>query len=330
VKKSGAWSRFLLILIAFAVVATIFLGFSELEKIVNLIKSANPFYLLLALLTQLFVYVFKAKVYQTALSLFGKKESVKSVLNTVLVALFINRVFPSLGMSDNAYLITDFKKRGLPIGQAALISVIEVLSSFVVFSVLLFGSAIFLSFTENLQKWQAGLLVLTLTAVTVFWFVLFFILLRKAILEKVVRQILKISSFVFKHKIPTDGVTQNIEDVANGRGVVWQKKEKFLVMCFWQLLMPLFDSFTIFLIFASIGVSVGYQVVLVALVFAVFLNTISLIPGGIGSFEAAMILTLNSLKVPFEVAVTVTLMFRLFNYWMTIPLGFWFYRKKHL
>lgn len=328
-RKSGVWSRFLLILIAFAIVATLFLGFSEFGKIINLVKSANPIFLLLAFLTQLCTYVFKAKVYQSALYLFDKKENVRSVLDTVLAAGFINRVFPSLGMSDNAYLIADFRKRGLPIGQAVLISVIEILSSFIVFSILLFFSAIFLSFTQNLQKWQVGLLVSTLTVVTVFWFVLFFVLLRKEILEKVVKQVLKIGNFIFKNKTSTEGITQSIEDVAKGRGVVWQKKKEFFAMCLWQILMPIFDSFTIFLIFASIGVAVGYQVVLVALVFAVFLNTISLIPGGIGSFEAAMILTLNSLKVPFEVAVTVTLMFRLFNYWLIIPAGFWFYRKKH-
>jgi uncharacterized protein (TIRG00374 family) len=76
--------------------------------------------------------------------------------------------------------------------------------------------------------------------------------------------------------------------------------------------------------FAALGVAADPLVLLVGYGIATTLAAIPLTPGGIGVFEAIMLATLALLGVGPEAAIPI-LGYRLFNFWLPIPLAAVFY-----
>ncbi len=78
------------------------------------------------------------------------------------------------------------------------------------------------------------------------------------------------------------------------------------------------------LMFAALGLAANPFVLLVAYGIATTLAAIPLTPGGIGVFEATMLATLALLGVGSEAAIPI-LGYRLFKFWLPIPLAAVFY-----
>jgi hypothetical protein len=85
-----------------------------------------------------------------------------------------------------------------------------------------------------------------------------------------------------------------------------------------------FDALCLILMFAALGVAADPLVLLVSYGIATTLAAIPLTPGGIGIFETTMLATLALLGVGPEAAIPI-LGYRLFNFWLPIPLAAVFY-----
>jgi uncharacterized protein (TIRG00374 family) len=85
-----------------------------------------------------------------------------------------------------------------------------------------------------------------------------------------------------------------------------------------------FDILCLILVFAALGVPASPILLVVAYGMATALAAIPLTPGGIGVFEATMLATLALLGVGSEAAIPI-LGYRLFNFWLPIPLAAIFY-----
>jgi glycosyltransferase 2 family protein len=81
-----------------------------------------------------------------------------------------------------------------------------------------------------------------------------------------------------------------------------------------------FDALCLILMFDALGVSADPLVLLVGYGVATAIAAIPLTPGGIGIFEVTMLATLTLLGVGSEAAIPI-LGYRLFNFWLPIPLA---------
>jgi uncharacterized protein (TIRG00374 family) len=90
-----------------------------------------------------------------------------------------------------------------------------------------------------------------------------------------------------------------------------------------------FDALCLILMFEAMGVPANPLVLLVAYGVATAIATIPLTPGGIGVFETTMLATLVLLGVGSEAAIPI-LGYRLFNFWLPIPLAAIFYPTLRL
>jgi Mg2+-importing ATPase len=57
------------------------------------------------------------------------------------------------------------------------------------------------------------------------------------------------------------------------------------------------------------------------------LRLIGFLPGGLGVFEAASVLTLRMLGVELSVSLSATLLFRGLSFWLPLGPGLWFARR---
>src|SRR5918998_144269 len=92
-----------------------------------------------------------------------------------------------------------------------------------------------------------------------------------------------------------------------------------LALIYW-----VFDTLCLILMFDALGVVADPFVLLVAYGVATAIAAIPLTPGGIGIFEVTMLATLALLGVGSEAAIPI-LGYRLFNFWLPIPLAAIFY-----
>jgi glycosyltransferase 2 family protein len=86
----------------------------------------------------------------------------------------------------------------------------------------------------------------------------------------------------------------------------------------------IFDALCLILMFDALGVEADPFVLLVAYGVATAIAAVPLTPGGIGIFEVTMLATLALLGVGSEAAIPI-LGYRLFNFWLPIPLAAIFY-----
>jgi len=90
-----------------------------------------------------------------------------------------------------------------------------------------------------------------------------------------------------------------------------------------------FEASCLLIIFVAFGVDANPVELLVAYGVATTFGSLPLTPGGLGVFEATMLGTLSLLGVGYEAAIPV-LGYRLFNFWLPIPLAMILYPTLHL
>jgi len=311
------------------VVITILFKFSELRAIAELFKQAKWHWLLAAFGTQCLNFVCQGNVYNTSLKILKiSKQSLVDLIQYGITILFLNFTIPSLGFAGNIWFLKKLKKQGIKEGKALLVVVIEFLCFYATFFLLLILSLIYLFFKLGHVGYTQKIAVIGFAIITcmVVFAVYFFVGKKKNARKRLVWLAEKIDK-------TEDGVRQEdrINELLNDfyKDLAWLKenKIKLLYPASMQFLKFLSDGLTIFLIFLAFGSLVPIGLGIVAFAFGRLFGVLSFIPGGVGAFEASMVLIFNSLGISLELALSVMLIYRLFSFWIYFPLGLFFYKR---
>jgi uncharacterized protein (TIRG00374 family) len=94
----------------------------------------------------------------------------------------------------------------------------------------------------------------------------------------------------------------------------------------WALVINLSEVATAYLAYLALGQGVNPGAVILAYAVASFAGLVSVLPGGIGVYEALMTATLTSAGIPKALALSATLVYRIFTIVVFVPIGFVFYQ----
>lgn len=311
------------------VVITVLFKFSEIRAMGELFKQAKWYWLLAALGTQFLNFSFQGNVYNTSLKILKiSKQSFIDLIRYGITILFLNFTIPSLGFAGNIWFLKKLKKQGIKEGKALLVIVIEFLCYYVTFFLLLILSLIYLFFKLGHVGYTQKIAVIGFGALMclVIFFVYFFVGKKKNAHKRLIWLAEKIDK-------AEDGVRQEdrIKDLLNDfyKDFAWLKKNKIKLLypASMQFLKFLSDGLIIFLLFLAFGSLVPAGLGVVAFAFGRLFGVLSMIPGGVGAFEASMVLIFNSLGISLELALSVMLIYRLFSFWIYFPLGIFFYKQ---
>jgi uncharacterized protein (TIRG00374 family) len=86
-----------------------------------------------------------------------------------------------------------------------------------------------------------------------------------------------------------------------------------------------FESFTVFLCLQALGLDVPVVLTVFAFTFARLFSLLPLAPGGAGQIESAAAVVLLAYSYPFELVFTALLLYRLVSYWPPVLLGLTMY-----
>ncbi|HXE10463.1 MAG TPA: lysylphosphatidylglycerol synthase transmembrane domain-containing protein, partial [Verrucomicrobiae bacterium] len=95
----------------------------------------------------------------------------------------------------------------------------------------------------------------------------------------------------------------------------------------YALLADATEVAAVYVVYIAFGEWVNVGAVILAYGIANFAGLISVLPGGIGIYEALMTAVLASTGIPPSVSLPVTVMYRILNTLLQLPPGYYFYHK---
>ena len=309
------------------VVITILIKFSELREIGQLFRQAKWYWLILAFGSQILNFFLQATVYRSTFKILKIPSfSFLKLVRIGITVMFLSFSIPSLGFAGYLWFLKLLKKQNIKEGKVLLSIVIELICYYAAFFFLIILSLIYLFFklgdighTQKIAVVGFGLIL------SFILFAIYFFVGKK---ERAHKRVVWLAERVDKAE---DGVRQEdrirelLDDFYKDLSWLKNNKRKILRPTAIQFSRFLSDGLTIFLLFLAFGSLVPVGLGVVAFAFGRLFGLISFIPGGLGAFDAAMVLIFNSLGVSLELSLSVMLLYRFFSLWIYFPLGLIFY-----
>lgn len=305
-----------LIAIVMLIVCFTYVGFHFKEASTSLavLKTANPWWIVLAFVMQLLTYFCSGGIFYEILRAAKLHLPLSRLAALSVERISVNQIAPAAGLSGNVYVFMAFRRFDIPRGISAEAVFLDTLSyhaAYALCTVLALG--IVLGLHEGSTLIIGGLLIyLVVTAVIlagIFW--LFSYTDRK------------LPTWLTRWSVFKE-VSRSLKAVRPER---LQAPWVLSIVTVYQLLVFVLDAGTLWaimrIIHSPLSLTIAFTVFMISSVAA----AMSLLPGGVGSFEAACVLALRWFSVPLGAALTATLLVRALTLWIPLIPGSLFAAK---
>lgn len=297
------WIMSFIVLGALIVLIVTHLG--EAKRFSLLVEQARPEWFALAFFLQVGTYSCAGGIWYLVARSTGYVVRFHTLARLAIVKLGIDQFVPSVGIAGNLFVVRAMKRLGLPYGLATEALLIDILSRYIAFA----GAILF---TLMILWLYNDVTVTILGLVMVFFIITAFVLWG-------IHWILKHRTWQPPAWLTKYATVRNALDAVSRVSPERVRSPKLLTKAgVFQFLIFVFDAATLWTIMRAIGSPVNFFTAFVAFVIASIAGILSLLPGGIGGFEAGSTATLVLLGVPIEAALTGTLLLRGLTLW--IPL----------
>ncbi len=303
--------------------------FAQTKHILEVLSAGRWYWIILAVLCQLFYYPFYAYFAENIFEIFKIDLSRKEILPIYIASKFTDIALPisTLGM------IAIFVKYGKKKNVSALgsgISVTLVLLFELLSFVLLSWIIILVLFAFHQSR---AYLFIPLMLLTVFLLVLALLVLRitrsggklqNKVLLWPIRLIAKLAG---QGSIDMAVIADIIKVIGKD---LKNNKDKVLPSLYCGFITHIVNIATFAFIFLAFTGQLNILAILAGYVAGLLLTIISITPQGVGVAEAVIIATLHSFGLEVPVAAVITLAFRALLYWLPLFPGFYFFSRLEL
>ncbi|HYH36030.1 MAG TPA: lysylphosphatidylglycerol synthase transmembrane domain-containing protein [Candidatus Saccharimonadales bacterium] len=307
----------------------------QLSDTLSNLARVNAWLLLLLIPVEALNYHAQAKLYQGLFKMVGNKLSYKSLFKTSLELNFVNHVFPSGGAAGISYFtlrLRDGEK--LTGSKATLIHIVKLGLTFLSFELLIVFGLFSLSLMGNVNNLTimvaASLSTLLLVGTALFAYIVgskqrinnFFTAVTKGLnrIIQLVRPGRPETINISNARQVFDDFHANYAEIKNNwrqlRGPFW-----------YALLANITEVAALYVVYMAFDQYVNIGAVIIAYAVANFAGLVSVLPGGIGIYEALMTAVLASAGVSAAVSLPVTIMYRVLNTAIQVPPGYYLYHK---
>jgi len=328
------WRLILTIFTFLALLAIIYALRQQIFDTLTNLRRVNIWALPLMLVWQWLNYHSYTKLYQAIFRILGERLRYRSLFRVMLELNFVNNVFPSGGVSGFSYFGVRMKDASVPVAKATLVQLMRFIFVFISFQILLVFGLVALAIegkANSLMLLVAGS-VATLVAVGIL--LIAFIVGSKKRIDVFFTLITRFINRIISLFWPSKRETINI---AGARQVFGELHENYVLLqanikklrspFFWGLVANLTEVLTIYTVYVAFGEFVNPGAVILAYAVANFAGLVSVLPGGIGIYEAIMTAILVAAGVPAALSIPVTIMYRVLNMLIQLPPGYIAYHK---
>lgn len=305
----------------------IFNTFRNLEDINLLILLAMP-------VLQFFHYNYVARFYRRLFRILDETVRYKFLFKTALELNFVNLVFPSGGVSGFSYFSIRMRSKGVSAGKSTLVMTMRFVLLFIAFQIFLFLGVVLLALDGKANNFMILIASSLGTLLFVFTAGLSFIIGSEKRIDGFFTFVTKTLNKVIQVVRRKHPETINIASAKNafkeyhGNYNVLKKDLKNLKRpLLYALIINATEVATVYVVFAAFGQWINPGAVIIAYAVANFAGLISVLPGGIGIYEALMTGVLAAGGVPASLSLPIIVAYRVINIGVQIPIGAYFYNR---
>lgn len=316
--KRTAWKTFWtklkensrsLVALLMLIVCFVFVGlhFKEASSSLAVLRAANPWWVALAISLQALTYICSGGIFYEILRAAKRHMPLRRLTILSVERMSVNQIAPAVGLSGNVYIFMAFRRFNIPRGVAAEAVFIDTLSyhaGYAICTVLALGIVLGL---------RAG-------SPLIFADLLIYLLITAVILGGIF--------YIFAH---TDELPEwmnrwgFLREIAKSLRAVKPERLQapwvLSITTFYELVTFVLDGATLWAIMHIIHVPIPLMVSFTIYVIASAAGAMSLLPGGVGGFEAACVLALRWFGIGLGPALTATLLLRALTLWLPLIPG---------
>ncbi len=311
----------------------VYFAWDQIAEAFAQLRSLDTGWLLTIPFIQLVGYFAVAKFYQSYLKTLDEKLPLWTLYKFGLEMNFVNSVFPSGGASGFGYIGIRLKKLGVPVSKSTLTQVTRHTLTFLSFIFYLVVALFLLAIVGNASR-----LMVLISSTIIFLVIAGFIFLiyivssrsriRRftAFLPKLINVVIGVFRKKNKQTIDISRIEKLFGDLHDDYLQVRKNWTQLKVPFLWTLVMNLTEILTIYVVYLAFGEVVNPGAVIIAYAVANIAGLIAIIPGGIGVYEGLMTLVMASAGIPKALALSATIVYRVLNMIIFLPIGFVFYQ----
>jgi glycosyltransferase 2 family protein len=294
------------LLVAGLVIAALHWG--DVKKFAQLVIQARPMWLAVAALLQLGTYVGLAAQWWFALRRARTPVRPIELFRLTLAKYFADQVIPSAGVSGNVVLVDRLVRLSIPRGNAVAALLLQIIAYYISYAAGALWVLVVLLWKSRMGPMLGGaVLVFLVVAAGIPALILW---LQRRGQERPPPWLARWSK-----------ARDFFELVGEAPGRLVRDPQLIAWMTAFQGLVFLADAVTMQACILALGVHAPLSVGYVAFMMASIAVILGPIPMGLGSFEAVSIAMLRLFGIPFEAALSATLLYRGFTLWLPLIPG---------
>jgi len=316
----------ILIIVTFLSVGLVFLSFSELQQIIDILSHANLKFIFGALTVQLIWLYNMGVTFKSLYWLIEIKENSFHLAKVSTAANFINIVAPTLGVGGMAIFITDGRKRKHSPGKITAATALFILFDYAAFICVLALGIIVLIRRDNLTNGEIGASIFLFFVFLFFTFLLYLgIHSEKRLgdfLAKLTRFINRLlNPFLHRPYLEEEKAYHFAEEIAESLVCLRHHKKRLLLPFVFSLINKALLILILFLVFLAFNVPSSAGTIIAGFAVGYLFLIVSVTPSGIGVMESVLVIALTSLNVGWNQAVVITLSYRAVTFWFPLAIG---------
>ena len=306
--RAARWLAWLIGLAALSSVIVLVTHFSQEKAIARMFERAQPGWLGLALALQSLTYFSEAQIWRGLIRKAGGRLSSRLALQLSLAKLFIDQTLPSGGISGALFVVEELISRG--IRRAAALAGIAV-ATFSYYGAYVACLSVAVTVAAVHHSLHSSLL----------WVVVTFVV-ASATLCALLIYILRRRPLPFEStltRVPV--IRRTMEELHSADWQLVRDGGLLGKAMGWQAAIFALDYGTLWLCLLATGIVADPAAIFASYIFSSLFRSLAILPGGLGVFEAASVLTLRAAGVSVAEGLTATLLFRGLSFWLPLVPG---------
>ena len=291
--------------------------------------------LLLLPVWQVLNYDAYARQNKGVFAILGKDIGYKFLYRLNLELNFVNHVLPSGGVSGFSYVGMRMKEKNVSAAQASIVQLLRFVLVFIAFQLLLFIALVLLSFSGQVNSLVLLIGGSVATLVFVGTIGTAYIVGSKKRINAFFGFFTQIANRVIHLFRPKNPETIN---VMRAREVFDELHDNYVVIknnyralrrpLFWSLVACTTEVLTVYTVYVAFGHWVNPGAVILAYAIANFAGILSVLPSGIGVYEAIMTAVLAIGGISAAISIPVTVMYRVLSMIIQLVPGYILYYRR--
>ncbi|HUD10292.1 MAG TPA: lysylphosphatidylglycerol synthase transmembrane domain-containing protein [Candidatus Saccharimonadales bacterium] len=309
---------------------------SEIATTVRNLTHVHAWALILLIPLEAWNYDAQARLYRSLFGLVGNKLSYGIMYGVALELNFVNNIFPSGGISGISYFgmrmrSTDNKITG---GKATVVQTMKLMLTFLSFELLLILGLLFMAVGGRVNDVTilVATSISTLLVIGTFAFMYILASTRRinatlAFASKMLNWLIHLVRPKRPETIRMDQVRRTVEELHSNYNLIKDNYRGLKKPFLFALITNITEVLAVYVIYIAFGHWVNIGAIILAYAVANFAGLVSVLPGGIGVYEALMTAVLAAAGIPASLSIPVVVMYRILNTIIQLPPGYYFYHR---